>query len=254
MGEKGYFYEPRKRFSSRVENYVKYRPSYPKEIIPFLEENGILSKDSIIADIGSGTGILSKLFLQNKNLVYGIEPNDKMRNAAEKIFKNDTNFISLKGSAENTGLNRNSVHLITIGQAFHWFNIELAKIEFRRILKEDGYVIVIWNSRKKTGNDFSIDYERLVSNFGKDYKQVRMNENTINDFYKYKIKKFDNYQDFDFMGLKGRLLSSSYTPLENDPEFDDMIKYLKEIYQKHQKRGKIRFEYNTMVYYGKLNN
>ncbi len=252
MERKGYLYDPKKRFSSRVENYVNYRPTYPIEIINFLIKERILSKNSIIADIGSGTGILSKLFINNFNKVYAVEPNDEMRNAAERQFINYPNFISIKGSAEKTELEDHSIDIITVGQAFHWFDIELTKIEFRRVLNENGHVVIIWNSRKKAGNKFSEDYEKIVSKYGTDYKQVRMNERIVDDFYQYQLKKFENYQDLDYNGLKGRLLSTSYIPLDNDPNFEQMIIELEELFSRNQKNGKIRFEYNTLVYYGKL--
>ncbi len=145
MAEKKYLADPKKRFSSRVENYIKYRPSYPIEIIDFLKEKNILTENTIIADIGSGTGILTRMFLDNNNQVYGVEPNKDMREAAEKLLQGFTNFTSLEGSAESTGIEENCVDLITAGQAFHWFDVEQAKREFKRILKPNGNIALIWN-------------------------------------------------------------------------------------------------------------
>ncbi|MBA7619377.1 putative methyltransferase [subsurface metagenome] len=122
MSEKKYKIDPKKRFSSRVENYIKYRPSYPLEIIDFLIEKKTLPEDTVIADIGSGTGILTKVFLDNGNQVYGVEPNKDMREAAEKFLQGYTNFSSLEGSAETTGLEENCIDLIIAGQSFHWFD------------------------------------------------------------------------------------------------------------------------------------
>jgi SAM-dependent methyltransferase len=252
MVEKKYLVDPKKRFSSRVENYIKYRPSYPLEILNFLKEKNIIAKDTVIADVGSGTGILTKIFLDNGNRVYGIEPNKDMREAAENILKHYNNFYSIEGSAEATGLEENSIDLIIAGQSFHWFDVELTKIEFKRILKEDGHIIILWNSRKKSNNEFSQAYENLISTYGKDYKQVRMNEGNIEGFFHYQLKEFYNFQNFDFEGLKGRLLSASYMPLENDPNYEKMIVEIKKIFVKHKKNGKIRIEYNTKLYYGRL--
>ena len=141
MNEEEFSLDPKKRFSSRVENYIKYRPKYPQEIIKYLKEKQILHDNSIVADIGSGTGILSEIFLKNGNLVYGIEPNAEMRNAGEVFLKKYSKFISKEGSAESTGLSELSVDIITAGQAFHWFNLEQTRKEFLRIL----------NSSKRTG-------------------------------------------------------------------------------------------------------
>ena len=252
MGEKGYLQDSKTRFSSRVENYVKYRPSYPKEIIIFLTQEGILSKASIIADIGSGTGILTKLFLENSNKVYGVEPNDDMRKAGEFYLKDYPEFISRKGTAESTGLSDKSIDLIIIGQAFHWFDIKLTKAEFRRILKKNGHIVIVWNTRRKSGTPFLEDYEKLISKYGTDYKQVRMNEKTVDEFFKYQLETFYNYQDLNFEGFKGRLLSASYIPLKDDSKFEEMINDLKELFAKYQQNGMIRIDYDTKLYYGVL--
>src|SRR5689334_2737571 len=122
-----------KRFSNRVEQYVKYRPSYPKEIIPFLEKNAGLNSSFVIADIGSGTGISTKLFLDNGNKVFAIEPNNEMRKKGEELLRDHSSFISINGTAEQTTLADGSIDMIVAGQAFHWFDAGKTKSEFRRI-------------------------------------------------------------------------------------------------------------------------
>ena len=252
MAEKKYLVEPKKRFSSRVENYIKYRPSYPLKIIDFLKEERILAKDTVIADIGSGTGILTKLFLDNGNQVYGIEPNKDMRDAAEKNLQEYTNFSSLEGSAESTGLNEDCINLIIAGQAFHWFDVRGAKREFKRILKPNGNVALIWNNRGKTGSDFDISYENFILKYGTDYKEVRKNEKNVDLFFNYQKETFYNFQELDFTSFKGRVLSSSYIPLADNPIFPKMILELEDLFNKHQRNGIIRIEYDTEVYLGKL--
>jgi SAM-dependent methyltransferase len=246
-----------KRFSNRVENYVKYRPHYPKEILSFLAENIGLTSEKIVADIGSGTGISTELFLQNGNKVYGIEPNMEMREAAEKYLDKYKYFISVNGTAEDTLLENNSMDVIIAGQAFHWFDVEKAKEEFKRILKENGYVILIWNSRKIDTSDFLIAYEKLLMKFGTDYEKVvhktleSGDDNTIAWFFaphdSY-VQSFNNMQVFDFEGVKGRLLSSSYAPIDNA----EMLEELRNIFDKHNKNGTVEFEYETKVYWGKM--
>lgn len=252
MSNRKYLVDPKKRFSSRVEKYIKFRPNYPPKIIDFLTEKKILSKQSIIADVGSGTGILSEIFLKNGNKVFGVEPNSEMRRAAEKLLNGYPNFVSISSSAENTSLLSNSIDLITVGQAFHWFDVDRTKREFKDILKPQGYAVIIWNNRRKTGKKFSSQYEKLILKYGTDYKEVRKNEKKIDQFYQYKRKVFYNYQDLDFESLKGRLLSVSYIPLEGEPNYEDMLKELYWVFKEYEQNGIVRLEYDTEVYYGKL--
>ncbi len=259
MVENEFNLKPKKRFSSRVENYIKYRPSYPQEIITFLTEKKILVKSNVIADIGSGTGILSELFLKNSNIVYGVEPNIDMRNAGQKLLMKYPKFVSIEGSAENTTLNKNNIDIITAGQSFHWFDLKKARIEFLRILKSEGWVILIWNRRKKRSNEFLKDYEKLLMKYGTDYTVIEKKKLNYDKFFgenksnnKYQKKQFDNSQKFNFKGLKGRILSTSYIPLNDHPMFNEMISDLKKIFKRHQQNRSIRFEYNTVVIYGQL--
>jgi ubiquinone/menaquinone biosynthesis C-methylase UbiE len=243
------------RFSNRVENYIKYRPSYPSEIISFLKHEINLSSDQIIADIGSGTGISSVNFLKNNNKVIGIEPNSEMRKASEIYLNAYDNFISIDGKSDNTSLQNSSIDIIIAGQAFHWFNIETTKIEFKRILKNDGYIILIWNE-KDFSKPFMSDYEKFIKKFGTDYdkvKQENIDKEILDGFYTngYKVKEFYNNQIFDFDGVKGRLFSSSYIPLE-DNKINLMTNELKELFDKYKNNEKINFEYITKLYYGKL--
>jgi len=248
---------PTTRFSNRVANYVKYRPHYPEKIIKYLEEKNVLKKDSDIADVGSGTGILSKLFLKNGNKVYGIEPNKEMREAGEEYLKEYTNFISVEGSAESAPLEKSSVDLIIAGQAFHWFDAEKTKEEFKRILKPGGNVVLIWNVRKLDSTLFLKAYEELLIKYGTDYLKVR-HENVDNvklaKFYggKYATKIFYNEQVFNFEALKGRLLSSSYSPTEEMPEYQPMLEQLHKVFNEYNQNGKINFPYDTVVYHGKI--
>lgn len=240
------------RFSDRVENYIKYRPSYPKEIISYFVNEGILKPGYVIADIGSGTGISAEIFLKENYEVIGVEPNKDMREAAEKLLSGYKNFKSVDGTAEETTLTSDSIDLIICAQAFHWFDVEKARKEFKRILKQGKYVSLIWNVRRED-TDFLKDYESLLQKFGTDYKEVKHNNITNDVIRKFfgsemNIKVFYNVQLFDFEGLKGRLLSSSYAPNENDPQSSIMLKNLKEIFEKHQTNGKVAFEYDTAVY------
>ena len=248
---------PLTRFSNRVAYYVKYRPRYPPQILTLLKKTYNLKTTSIIADIGSGTGFLAELFLKNGNTVFGVEPNQDMRHTAEQLLKNYPKFHSVEGTAEKTTLTSNSVDFITCGQSFHWFDREKAKKEFQRILKNNGVVVIIWNDRK-VQSPFSMDYERLLLKYGTDFTKVdhkRITDEILSDFYhpfSWKLDIFPNKQILDFDGLKGRLLSASYVPLPGHPNFNNMMQTLKEIFERHQKNGKIVFEYNCKVYHGRF--
>lgn len=248
---------PTTRFSSRAENYLRYRPHYPDEIINFLKKENILNEKSSVADIGSGTGFSAELFLKNGNAVYGVEPNKEMRDAGEKYLSGYKNFISINGSAENTTLKSDSIDIIAAGQAFHWFNFSKARDEFRRIAKPEGFLILIWNVRRFTDAGFGTDYERMLKEFGTDYKEVAhktITKSDYDDFYpgKFKTAEFSNKQTLDFEGLKGRLISSSYSPDENSPNFFPMLKRLQDIFDKHRVNGTVEMKYTTEVYYGKI--
>jgi SAM-dependent methyltransferase len=247
------------RFSDRVENYIKFRPDYPAEIIAFLKQVNILSPQTIAADIGSGTGISAQPLLNNGNTVYGIEPNQEMRLAAEKLLKEFKNFISINATAEDTKLNSSSIDLIVVGQAFHWFDKEKCKYEFKRILKTGGTVILMWNDRRTDSTPFLREYEDFLLRFATDYSQVNhknIDEKVFNDFFgetNYSLKSFSNYQHLDFEGLKGRVLSSSYMPNEGHPNYIPMIEALDELFSRFEKDNYVTLEYDTTVYYGKLN-
>lgn len=246
------------RFSERVTNYVKYRPAYPASVLERLTELGILSAGSVIADIGSGTGLSSLVFLQKGFAVTGVEPNKEMREAGEEFLKSEKGFTSVDGTAEATGLADHSVDLIIAGQAFHWFDAEKAKAEFKRILKPGAYVVLIWNDRRFDSTDFLRAYEDLLKMFGTDYAKVNhrnINEDHFDSFFgkgEWKMFSVENHQDFNFEGLKGRLFSSSYVPAEDHPDSPFMISVLKKIFLRYQEEGTVRFEYDTKVYYGKL--
>ncbi|HEU5014136.1 MAG TPA: class I SAM-dependent methyltransferase, partial [Roseiflexaceae bacterium] len=206
------------RFSSRVENYVKYRPSYPQEIIAALQQACGLTSDSIVADVGSGTGIFAELLLRNGNTVYGIEPNQAMRAAGEQLLQHFPRFHSVNGTAEATTLPAQSVDFITAGQAFHWFDPDRARREFARILRPGGWVALIWNERRSDSTPFLRDYEQLLRTYGTDYeasKHTNFDAELIRAFFAPNpmfMQTFENQQRFDYDGLRGRLLSSSYTP------------------------------------------
>jgi SAM-dependent methyltransferase len=250
--------DPKRRFSNRVEDYIRYRPGYPPGVLDALRDECGLARESIVADIGSGTGLLARLFLENGNLVYGVEPNAEMREAGERLLREYARFRSVAGSAEATNLPDACADFVAAGQAFHWFEPNATRAEFRRVLKPGGWVVVIWNERKKDANAFQRDYERLLREFGTDYEQVAATYPTderVEKFVgtgRYGKRMLPNEQVFDFDGLRGRLLSSSYAPAKDHPKHEPMLAELRRIFDAHEEAGRVWVEYNTRVYYGRL--
>ena len=248
--------DPTKRFSSRVADYAKYRPSYPAEILELLSSAYDFSNRVAIADIGSGTGLLSRLFLDYGCRVIGIEPNLEMRLEGERQLAEFSRFSSIGGSAEATTLPDKSIDLITVGQAFHWFDRPASAAEFRRILKPRGRIVLIWNERRKRSSAFLKAYEDLLLQFGIDYRDVdhsRIDLKTIRGFFRspnIRARMIENSQVLDSAGLRGRLLSSSYTPGTNDPQRSPMLAALRVLFDRHADAGTVTIEYDTVVYIG----
>lgn len=247
------------RFSDRVANYVKYRPGYPPEVIDYLAEQCQLRPESVIADVGAGTGIFTKLLLEKDYKVYAIEPNDPMREEADKQLKHFDRYLSMIGSANRTGLAAKSIDMIVCAQAFHWFNTVETKAEFQRILKPSGYVALIWNNRDVEADNFAVAYDALLKQLsGSDYDKIN-HQNLKHDdfarFYKdgqYKLTKFANQQIFNFEQLAGRAFSSSYVPAEETEAGQSFKMQLKDVFDLYQQDGVVVFKYDTQVYTGQL--
>jgi SAM-dependent methyltransferase len=245
------------RFSSRVNDYVRYRPGYPLEVIALLSSECGLTPESVVADIASGTGILTRMLLENGNRVFGVEPNSGMRTAGEQFLSAYPNFVSVAGTAESTGLPAHSIDIVTAAQAAHWFDREKARREFVRILRPGGWTVLIWNERKTGATAFLREYEKLLLTYGTDYHEVRHERTTaeIEDFFApspFQSRAFAMRQDFDYAALEGRLLSSSYTPQAGHPSYDPMLAELRRIFDAHQLKGRVALEYDTRVFYGHL--
>ncbi len=261
----GYFFklevvmqsDNKERFSNRVNDYVKYRPGYPVEIIDFLQKQYGLYSDKKIADIGAGTGISTELFLRAGYSVVAVEPNKEMREKAVELLSGFPGFTILDGSAEHTGLGGASIDAIICGQAFHWFDVPKAKEEFKRILKDDGIAVLVWNERKMTSG-FEKEYDNLIVKHATDYVKVdhrNIDLVHIEAFFSpnsCRLEILQNSQVFDFDGLEGRLASSSYMPARDTPGYAEMIVDLKELFLRYQAEGNITIHYDTKVYVGKL--
>jgi SAM-dependent methyltransferase len=252
------FADSKQRFSNRVADYVLHRPGYPQGLIGVLQQQCRLTQQHVIADVGSGTGILSKLFLDHGNRVFGVEPNPEMRAAGEEFLRDYKNFTSIAADAESTKLPDASVDFVTAGQAFHWFQPEAARHEFRRILSPDGWVVLVWNDRRSDESPFSRQYEEILERYGTEYARVKASYPDANRVQKFfgqdaiGVRELPNHQLFDFPALLGRLKSSSYIPQEDHPNFVPMLADLQRIFNENQQGGAVRMEYITRIYFAQL--
>jgi SAM-dependent methyltransferase len=244
------------RFSNRVANYVKYRPDYPREIIGFLESNGVLRQSDVIADVGCGTGISTRLFLENGNSVFGVEPNAAMRAAAMQFLAQYPRFTPVDGVSNATTLPDAAIDLVTAAQAFHWFEPESTRAEFCRILRPGGGVLLMWNERQLDTTPFLVDYEQFLLDHANDYAVVRhenIDATQLESFFQGRFERatFSNVQVFDFDGLKGRMLSASYMPPEDHPNYPALIDSLANLFAKHERNGRIELLYDTNIYFSR---
>jgi SAM-dependent methyltransferase len=247
---------PTERFSSRVADYVQFRPSYPEALINFLIDELGLGGPGRVADIGAGTGILTSLLLDRRVRVVAIEPNDEMREAADDCLGGVKGYSSVKGRSESTSLASHSVAAITVAQAFHWFEPAPTREEFIRILEPAGLVLLIWNKRSIDEEGFNGAYEKLVAQFGTDYRRTRMYNFTADEvltrFYcsAPQKKRFDNSQSFDFDGLMGRLRSCSYIPNADSADFPALKRSAQELFDQFAEDGQVTLKYDANVFWG----
>jgi len=247
----------KERFSDRVDDYVRYRPRYPAELLALLVRAGNLGTASVVADVGSGTGIWSGRLLESGAKVVGIEPNRAMRQAAEQALAHEARFVSVEGSAEATGLAPASVDMVTAAQAFHWFDPGPTRAEFSRILRPAGIVALVWNQRRDS--PLNREYEAMLEELAPDYAQVRESDRAagpkIAAFFgasKPRSATYENEQRLDEKGFRGRLTSSSYAPRPGDPRYEAILERLGRIFASHARGGQVTLTYDCLVFYGPL--
>ena len=249
--------DPTQRFSDRVDHYVRYRPRYPVTVLEVLRQAIGLTPAWRLADIGSGTGISTGLFLENGNTVFAVEPNREMRGAAERLLGAHPGFHSVTGRAEATTLPAASMDAVVAAQAFHWFDADKTREEFRRILRPGGWVVLLWNTRLKDATPFQRAYEALLEEFATVYAQVAhepIDDAALGHFFTstHPRRTLPNEQTLDYAGLKGRLLSSSYAPAEGHPRHAPMLVALEQLFRAHNRDGRVRFDYVTQVLLGRV--
>jgi SAM-dependent methyltransferase len=245
---------PTERFSSRVDDYARYRPDYPAAAIELLTARCGLAPTAVVADIGSGTGILTERLLASGAQVFAVEPNDGMRAAAESRLGGHERFRSVRGTAEATTLPDASIDLLLAAQAFHWFDVQRARREALRVMRAGAWAVLLWNERPVEASAFLADYEGLLLRHAADYARItasRADEAGMREFFggPMEVAAFPNQQILDFAGLKGRLLSSSYAPEAGHPQFEPMMRGLQQLFSRHERGGSIVFPYRTLVYF-----
>lgn len=246
--------DPTLRFSTRVDDYVKARPAYPKEVLELLCRVGV-APGSVIADVGSGTGILTSMLLDSRYEVYAIEPNAEMRSVAEKLLGGSPRFHSIDAPAEQTTLPDASAHAITAAQAFHWFDQEKCREEFRRILRPGGWVFLMWNTRWAAASPFMRAYEELLQQYSVDYNHAshrKITDDVLQAFFAgpYETVTLPNSYSYDLDRIRSGLQSASYTPQAGDPRYEPMLRQLEAMFAEHQCDGRVTYELHTKVYYG----
>ncbi|MEM7625947.1 MAG: class I SAM-dependent methyltransferase [Planctomycetota bacterium] len=249
--------DPTKRFSDRVADYVRYRPDYPPAVLDRLAERFSASPDVVdVVDVGAGTGIWTRQMADRGWAVTAVEPNDAMRKACEAAAEETPGIRVINAGAESTGLPDGCADLVTAAQAFHWFDPDAALREFRRLLRPGGFVALLWNSRQTDTTVFLRDYERMLQDFATDYGQVnhqRFEDGRLSQMIPdgYALWECPHVQSFDFAGLCGRLLSSSYAPPAGHPNHHAMLDRLREVFETHEENGRVEFRYTTQLYTGR---
>ena len=245
------------RFSDRVADYTRYRPDYPPALLDWLRDELGVTPAWRVADVGAGTGISSKLFLDAGYRVTAVEPNAAMRAAMTEWLGGAPGFRAVDGRADATGLPDGNVDLVTVAQAFHWFGPETARHEFRRILRPRGLIAIWWNSRRSAGTLFLDGYEALLRQYGTDYASVaerHQDDESMRKWFGQGLRgeaHFEHHKRLDFDGLRGRLMSSSYAPKAGHPNHDPMMAALRELFDASTVDGMVSMDYDTRVFAGK---
>ena len=245
---------PEERFSGRVENYVRFRTGYPDALIDFLESECGLTADAFIADLGSGTGTLTRMLLDHGNTVFAIEPNAEMRFKAEQLLGHYERFKSVDATAESTTLPDECVDFVTAGRALQWFDAPVALREMGRILKPGGWALVVWNRRRNPPTALLAAYENMLRTYCRDYGALDKRRGAAIDLLHqsgFKLETLEHPKEFDLEQLKGLVLSLSVSPDQGDPSYQPMLSALEEIFEKYQSNGQVRFDYTTTIYFGR---
>ncbi|MBN1500935.1 MAG: class I SAM-dependent methyltransferase [Spirochaetes bacterium] len=242
------------KFSTKVSNYEKYRPSYPDSLFIYLKKNGLINQTMHAADIGAGTGIFTALLAPHVKSVFAVEPNEQMMASCRKHCNGQSNVGYIISEAEQTGLQNASVDLITAAQSFHWFDRDQSKTEFKRILKPEGNVMLIWNSRIPD-SAVNQEYEEIIKRVCSEFKGADFLKDNFQDFFREgncSFLRFPNNLSKTLESFIGGALSASYAPDCNDSTFDSFINELTQLFVKHSINNILTIPTYTRCCIGKL--
>lgn len=245
------------KFNEKGNVYAKARPDYPKTLFYYLQSKNILDSSMTVADIGSGTGIFTVQLSPLVNKLYAVEPNDDMRQKAEDRFHCFPNIVSVNATAEKTSLNESSVDVVTVAQAFHWFDRTVFKKECQRILKPNGKVVLVWNDRDINSqiikDNFAVN-QKFCSGFKGSSNGMDFSKDSFSDFFKgeFQTVEFDNSLIYDKNAFVARNLSSSYAPKFTDSYYEEYVKEIINVFDKHNKNGTVQYPYITRCYIGNV--
>jgi SAM-dependent methyltransferase len=237
---------PTERFTDRSDDYVRYRPSYPREAIDVITAG--LTANAAAADVGAGTGISARLLAHRGLSVVAVEPNKAMRDVAEA----HPGVAYRDGTAENTGLDAGTMDLVLSAQAFHWFRADAALREFARILRPEGRLALMWN-RRTEDDPFTAGYRAAILEVGGDSAVERMDFDpamieATGLFSAARRFAFPFRQALDLRGLIGRAMSASYVP-KTGPGADKVKALLRALHAKYgDGEGMVNLIYTTEVY------
>ncbi len=243
------------RFTGRAAYYAKYRPSYPKSLVDELLMLAVVPQDGRVADLGSGTGIFTELLLERGMTVYAVEPNDDMRHMAEERLSGLKGFVSVEGTAENTGLDDQSVDTATAAQSYHWFEPDATRRELRRILVPRGYVVLLWNERQMDVDQFGRDYEALVNEFSPEHASIEKRKEDPERIFAdslFERRTYANDRNLDLSGLKGMAASVSYLPAPGQKGYEEFCTRLEMLFARHERGGRVTVHLRTECCFGRL--
>ena len=246
------------RFTGRVEAYKRFRPRYPAAILEILQMKCGLTPETMVADVGAGTGMLAEVFLANGNRVFAIEPNAEMRAACRELEESYPKLTCIDGTAEATGLPASSIDLVAAGRAFHWFDPAKSKTEFRRVLRGESWVALLGLGRPGAGQrPMALEMERIMREYGTDYA-------ALEDRYKLgdRAREFfggtvgsaeiQTLTTFTWDEFLGNAISLSVMPMPGDPRFEAFEQALRGIFEKYQSNGKVEMPIECKMYLGRL--
>jgi SAM-dependent methyltransferase len=250
--------DPTERFTDRAEVYARCRPGYPLEVLSILRQECGLTPARVIADVGCGTGLLTLLFLQNGNPVFGVEPNDAMRAQAEDCLSDYLRFTSVAGRSEATTLPDASVDFVTVAQAIHWFEPQATSAEFARLLRPDGWLAIVRNNRRTTTAGVAQEAEAALREVRRQpaHGEGRwdLSDDTLVAYFGpggWQVRTCDHAQELDEARFLGLWESRSTFPAPGEPGHGEAMAELTAVFARHQRGGFVTVEYETEVYFGR---